>query len=143
MPDQDRYTTGMAIRRAVLGDAHVDRAEVNQTPFDADFQRFITETAWGTVWARPGLERKTRHLLTIALLAALGKENELAMHIRATRNTGVTPEELKEVFLQVAVYAGVPAANAAFAIAKKVFAESGGFPGPGEGTVSGEKGSKE
>ncbi len=120
----DRYSTGMRIRRAVLGDAHVDRAEANQTPFDADFQRFITETAWGTVWARPGLERKTRHLLTIAILAALGKENELAMHLSATRNTGVTQEEIKEVLLQVAVYAGVPAANSAFAVAKKVFSET-------------------
>ncbi len=122
-PPEDRYQTGMRIRRAVLGDAHVDRAEANQTPFDADFQRFITETAWGTIWARPGLERKTRHLLTIAILAALGKENELAMHLRATRNTGVTPEEIKEVLLQVAVYAGVPAANSAFAVAKKVLSE--------------------
>ncbi len=128
MPDdentlEDRYRMGMRIRRAVLGDAHVDRAEASQTPFDADFQHFITETAWGTIWARPGLERKTRHLLTIAILAALGKENELAMHLHATRNTGVTPEEIKEALLQVAVYAGVPAANSAFAIAKKVFSE--------------------
>jgi 4-carboxymuconolactone decarboxylase len=122
MPE-DRYKTGIAIRRAVLGDAHVDRAEANKTAFDADFQRFITETAWGDVWARPGLERKVRHLLTIAMLAALGKENELALHLRATRNTGITPEEVKEVFLQVAIYAGVPAANTAFAIAKKVFEE--------------------
>jgi 4-carboxymuconolactone decarboxylase len=122
MPE-DKYRTGTAIRRAVLGDGHVDRAEANKTAFDADFQRFITETAWGDVWARPGLERKIRHLMTIAMLAALGKENELALHLRATRNTGVTPEEVKEVFLQVAVYAGVPAANTAFAIAKKVFGE--------------------
>ncbi len=122
MPD-DPYDTGMAIRRAVLGDAYVERATASQTPFDADFQRFITETAWGTVWARPGLERKTRHLLTIAMLAALGKENELAAHIGATPNTGITPDEIKEVLLQVAVYAGVPAANAAFAIAKKVLSD--------------------
>ncbi len=114
----------MKIRRAVLGDAHVDRAEANKTPFDADFQQFITETAWGAVWSRPGLDRKTRHLLTIAMMAALGKEHELAMHIRATRNTGVTSEELKEVFLQVAIYAGVPAANTAMAIAKRVYAEA-------------------
>ncbi len=122
MPDNP-YTTGMRIRRAVLGDAHVDRAEASQTGFDADFQRFITETAWGMVWARPGLERKTRHMLTIAMLAALGRESELALHIRAARNTGITPDELKEVFLQVAVYAGVPAANSAYALAKKVLAE--------------------
>ena len=114
---------GMAIRRQVLGDAHVDRAEANKTPFDADFQRFITETAWGTVWSRPGLDRKTRHLITIAMVAALGREHELALHIRATPNTGVTPDEVKEVLLQVAVYAGVPAANTAVAIAKNVFGE--------------------
>lgn len=117
------YNKGMEIRRAVLGDAHVDRAEANKTAFDTDFQQFITETAWGTVWARPGLERKTRHLLTIAMLAALGKEHELAMHIRATPNTGVTAEEVKEVCLQVAVYAGVPAANTAVSIARNVFDE--------------------
>ena len=98
----DKFEQGMQVRRAVLGDAHVDRAEANKTDFDADFQQFITETAWGSVWARPGLERKTRHLLTIGLLAVLGKEAELAMHVRATRNTGVTPDEVKEVLLQVA-----------------------------------------
>ena len=97
-----------------------------KTPFDADFQRFITETAWGSVWARPGLDHRTRHLVTLAMLAALGKEHELAMHIRATQNTGVTQEELKEVFMQVAVYAGVPAANTAFSIAKSVYAEISG-----------------
>lgn len=122
MPD-DKYADGMRVRREVLGDSYVDRAVENQTLFDADFQRFITETAWGDVWARPGLDRKTRHLLTLVMLAALGRENELAMHIRATRNTGVTPDEIKEAFLQVAVYAGVPTANSAFAIAKRVFAE--------------------
>ncbi len=118
-----RYKQGMAVRRAVLGDAHVDRAQAAQTDLDADFQRYITETAWGAVWSRPGLDRATRHMLTIAMLAALGREHELALHIRATRNTGVTPEQLKEVFLQVAVYAGVPAANSAFAVAKRVYAE--------------------
>lgn len=119
----DKFEKGTKIRREVLGDRHVDRAEANKTSFDADFQRFITETAWGSVWTRPGLDRKTRHLLTIALLAALGKENELAIHIRSTENTGVTPEAVKEALLQVAVYAGVPAANSAFAIAKEVYAE--------------------
>jgi 4-carboxymuconolactone decarboxylase len=123
MTDQ-KFEQGMQVRRAVLGDAHVDRAEANKTDFDADFQRFITETAWGSVWARPGLARKTRHLLTIGLLAALGQEQELAMHIRATANTEVTPDEVKEVLLQVAVYAGIPAANSATAIAKKVYAEN-------------------
>ncbi|MDX1412596.1 MAG: 4-carboxymuconolactone decarboxylase [Candidatus Promineifilaceae bacterium] len=121
--DGNRFQNGMEVRRLVLGDAHVERAEANKTSFDADFQQFITETAWGTVWTRPGLERKTRHLLTIGMLAALGKEHELAMHVRATKNTGVTPEELKEVFLQVAIYAGVPAANTAMNIAKRVFVE--------------------
>lgn len=118
----DRYERGMQVRREVLGDAHVDRAEANKTPFDGDFQRFITETAWGSVWARPGLDRRTRHLITIAMLAALGKEHELALHIRATQHTGVTADDVREVFHQVAIYAGVPAANSAFRIAKQVYA---------------------
>jgi 4-carboxymuconolactone decarboxylase len=113
----------MAMRKAVLGAEHVARAEANKTEFDADFQRIITEGAWGTIWTRPGLDKKTRHLLTLAMLASLGKSEELAMHIRATRNTVVTPRELREVLLQVSVYAGVPAANSAFAIAKKVYEE--------------------
>jgi 4-carboxymuconolactone decarboxylase len=120
----EKYEQGMKVRREVLGDAYVDRAEANKTSFDVDLQRFITETAWGTVWSRPGLDRRTRHLVTIALLAALGRENELAAHIRATENTGVTPEDLKEVILQVAVYAGVPAAHSAAAVAKEVLAKS-------------------
>ena len=120
----DRFETGMAVRRAVLGDAHVDRAEARKTPFDADFQRFITEGAWGSVWSRPGLDRRTRSLLTVALLAALGHDEELAMHIRATRNTGATPDDIKEALLHVAVYAGVPAANTAIRIAKQVYAEA-------------------
>lgn len=123
MSTNDTFERGMKIRRAVLGDAHVDRAQANTTEFDADWQRFITETAWGTLWAREGLDRKTRHLLTIALLAALGQENELAMHLRAIKNTGVTQDQVKEILLHVGVYAGVPRANAAFAIAKRVFGE--------------------
>ena len=119
----DRFEKGMAMRKSVLGAEHVARAEANKTEFDADFQRYITEGAWGSIWTRPGLDKRTRHLLTIALLTALGKHDELGMHIRATRNTGVTPEEVREVFLQVAVYAGVPAANSAFAIAKRVYKE--------------------
>jgi 4-carboxymuconolactone decarboxylase len=119
----NRFERGMKVRREVLGDRHVDQAEASQTAFDADFQRFITEFAWGDVWSRPHLDRRTRHLITLAVLAALGRPAELAMHIRATQNTGVTPDDLKEVFLQIAVYAGVPAANAAFAIAKNVFSE--------------------
>lgn len=117
----ERFEQGTQMRRSVLGDAHVDRSEANQTDFDADFQKFITETAWGNVWLRPGLERKTRHMLTLAILATLGQEKELALHIRATKNTGVTADELKEILLQVAVYAGVPAANSAFAVAKEVY----------------------
>ena len=119
----EKYEKGMQIRKSVLGEDHVNRAEANKSDFDADFQRLITEVAWGSVWSRPGLNRKTRHLLTIAMLAALGNHEELAMHIRATGNTGVTPEEVKEVLLQVAVYAGIPAANAAVAIAKRVYGE--------------------
>jgi 4-carboxymuconolactone decarboxylase len=119
----DRFKEGMAMRKAVLGAEHVARAEANKTDFDADYQRYITESAWGSIWTRPGLDKKTRHLLTIAMLAALGKQDELAMHIRATRNTGVTADEVKEVFLQVSVYAGLPAANGAFALAKRVLKE--------------------
>jgi len=122
----DRYKRGMEIRKSVLGEVHVERAEANKTDFDADFQRFITETAWGSVWVRPGLEIKTRQLLAMAMLAALGKHEELALHVRATRNTGVTREEIKEALLQVAVYAGIPAANSAFAVAKRVYAEMDG-----------------
>lgn len=122
MPDE-KYQKGMQIRKSVLGKDHVQAAEAGKTDFDADFQRLITETAWGSVWSRPGLDRKTRHLLTIAMLATLGNREELAMHIRATRNTGVTRQDVKEVLLQVAVYAGIPAANAAMAIAKRFFAD--------------------
>jgi 4-carboxymuconolactone decarboxylase len=124
--NEDKFEQGMKVRRAVLGDAHVERAEKNKTDFDGDFQQYIVESAWGSVWARPGLDKKTRHLLTIAMLAALGQEHELSPHLRATPNTGVTRDELKEVFLQVAVYSGVPAANSAIAVAKKVFAEMDG-----------------
>ena len=122
MLDQ-RYEKGMQIRKSVLGEDHVQRAEADKSDFDADFQRFITETAWGSVWARPGLKIRTRQLLTIAMLAALGKHEELALHVWATRNTGVTREEVKEALLQVAVYAGIPAANSAVAVAKRVYAE--------------------
>jgi 4-carboxymuconolactone decarboxylase len=122
MADQ-AFARGMEIRRAVLGDAHVDRAEANKTEFDADFQRMIVDFAWGTVWAGDEIDRTTRHLITIAILAALGKEHELALHLRATQNTGVTPTQLKAALHQVAVYAGIPAANTAFGIAKKVLAE--------------------
>ena len=119
----DLHSRGMKVRRSVLGDAHVNRAEQRKTAFDADFQRMITEMAWGSVWSRAGLDKRTRSLLTIALLAALGHHEELAMHIRATRNTGASEADVKEVLLQVAIYAGVPSANSAIAIAKKVYAE--------------------
>lgn len=119
----DRFEQGMAVRRSVLGDAHVDRAESNKTPFDEDFQRYITENAWGSVWTRPGLDKPTRSLLTLALLAAQGHWGEFAMHIRATRNTGATADAIKEMLLHVAVYAGVPAANHGFAIAKEIYKE--------------------
>lgn len=121
----EQYEKGMKVRREVLGDEHVDRSLANQTAFDADFQRYITEMAWGAVWTRDGLDRQTRHMLTIAILAALGREHELALHLRATANTGVTPAQIAEVFQQVAVYAGVPAANSAFGVAKQVYAELG------------------
>lgn len=123
-----RFETGMKTRRAVLGDAHVDRAEAAKTPFDEDFQRFITEGAWGSVWSRPGLSRRERSLLTITLLAALGHDDELAMHLRATDNTGASAEDVKEALLHVAVYAGVPAANRAIRIAKDVFGSLDGRP---------------
>ena len=121
----DRFDAGMRVRRAVLGDEHVDRAVANQTPFDAPFQRFITEVAWGSVWARDGLDTRTRSLITIALLAALGRREELELHLRATRNTGTTPEEIREALLHVAVYAGIPAANSAFALARSILATDG------------------
>jgi 4-carboxymuconolactone decarboxylase len=121
-----KYEKGMRIRRSVLGNDHVERAEAGKSDFDVDFQRLITETAWGSVWARTGLDKKTRHLLTIAMLATLGHHEELAMHIRATTNTGVSRDDVKEVLLQVAVYAGIPAANAAFAVAKRVYREMEG-----------------
>ena len=120
---EEIFEKGMAVRRAVLGAEYVARAEAGKTDFDADFQRYVTEHAWGAVWTRPGLEKRIRSMLTIAMLASLGRFEELGAHICATRNTGVTREEVKEILLQVAVYAGAPAANAAFAVAKKIYQE--------------------
>ena len=117
------YEAGLAVRRRVLGDAHVNRSLKNATAFDDDFQELVTRHAWGDIWTRPGLDHRTRSLITIALLAAGGRDEELKLHVRATRNTGATVEEVKEVLLQVAVYAGVPAANSAVRIAKAVFEE--------------------
>jgi 3-oxoadipate enol-lactonase / 4-carboxymuconolactone decarboxylase len=116
------FQSGLANRKSVLGEAHVERSLANATDFTSDFQTFITQQAWGSIWTRPGLERKARSMLTIAMLAALGSE-ELKLHIHATRNTGVTRDEVKEILLQVAVYAGVPAANSAFHLASQVYAE--------------------
>ena len=121
-----RYRTGLAVRRSVLGDRHVDRAEVAATDFDQPFQELITEAAWGTVWARPGLSKRERSIVTLALLAALGHDEEVALHVRATANTGATRDDICEAFLHVAIYAGVPAANRAFKIAKEVFAQMDG-----------------
>jgi 4-carboxymuconolactone decarboxylase len=119
--DNEQYKKGMEIRRSVLGNAHVDKAEANKTDFDKDFQEYITNNAWGAVWSRPGLTTRERSLITIALLAALGHEEELAMHIKATKNTGATENDVKEVLLHTAVYAGVPVANGAIKIAKEIF----------------------
>ena len=128
------YDRGMATRRRVLGDAHVDRAEACKTGFDDDFQRFITEGAWGSVWSRPGLTPRERSLITLALLAAGGHHEEVAMHTRATANTGATPDDLKEVLLHVAVYAGVPVANEAIRVVKQTLEDSGRLdPAAGDG----------
>jgi 4-carboxymuconolactone decarboxylase len=113
---------GMAVRREVLGDAHVDRAVAATTAFTAPFQEFITRSAWGQVWSRDGLDRRTRSCVTLALLTALQCHDELAMHVRAARRNGLSPDEIGEVLLHTAVYAGVPAANAAFKIAEAVLA---------------------
>lgn len=121
----DRLAAGMAIRRSVLGSAHVDRAEAAKTPFDADFQTFITEGAWGSLWSRPGLTLRERSMVTLALLAALGHHEEVAMHTRAARNTGTTLDDIKEALLHVAVYGGVPAANTAIRIVKDTIAKEG------------------
>src|ERR1700692_3007625 len=120
MAEESRFDIGMQVRKEVLGSEHVERAQARITDFDADFQRYITEMAWGSVWARPDLDRRTRSLVTIAILAALGRE-ELVVHLRASQNIGVDRHEIAEMLMHVAVYAGVPAANHAFALAKQVF----------------------
>ena len=127
MPDikSDRYQQGMETRRKVLGDAHVDGAEAAKTEFDEPFQDMITEAAWGHVWSRPQWSDRERSIVTIALLAALGHDDEVAMHIRATANTGASREDVCEALMHVAIYAGVPAANHAIKIAKQTFAEMG------------------
>ena len=132
MDDQRRRDQGMSVRRAVLGDDHVDRATAATTGFTADFQDLITRYAWGEIWARPGLDRRTRSCITLAMLAALSHDEELAMHVRAALRNGLGPAEINEVLLQVAVYAGVPAANRAFRVAQRVIdSEAPGDP-PGQ-----------
>jgi len=116
----DVYDDGMHVRREVLGDTHVDRAEAGKTPFDADFQELITRYAWGSVWTRPGLDRRSRSVATLTALLALGHWEEFAMHVRAARRNGLTTEEVAEVILQSAIYCGVPVANHGFAVAKEV-----------------------
>lgn len=119
----DPFEAGMQVRKQVLGEEHVARALAGVTDLDRDFQTFITRTAWGGIWTRPGLDRRTRSLLTIAMMASLGHEDELKLHLRASKNTGARPADVAEALLQVAIYAGVPAANAAFRAAKEIFAE--------------------
>jgi len=121
----DRFDTGMKTRRAVLGDAHVDRAEADKSDFDAPFQQMITEGAWGTLWADKSLSNRERSMLTLSLLAATGNFEEIPMHIRATTNTGASPQDVLQAFMHVAVYAGVPKANHAIKLAKQTYAEMG------------------
>ncbi len=123
MDDSSRREQGMKVRRAVLGDAHVDRTLAKRTEFNGDFQDFITRYAWGEVWSRPGLPRHTRSLVTLALMVALNRGDEFRMHVRAAFNNGVTRDEIKELLLHCALYAGLPAANAAYHLAEDVFAE--------------------
>ena len=133
MDDTERRAQGMSVRREVLGDAHVDRAVAGTTAVTADFQDFITRYAWGEVWSRGGLSRAERSMVTLTALVVLRQDEELAMHLRAARRNGLTPEQISEVLLHTAVYAGVPAANRAFAVASRVLAEEGqatdGIPG--------------
>lgn len=123
MHEDERYQAGLRERRRVLGDAHVERSLATRTEFTDEFQALITRYAWGTIWPRDGLPAHTRSLLTLAMMVALGHDEEFKLHVRAARNNGVTPEQIKEVLLQAAVYCGVPAANHAFALAKPILEE--------------------
>jgi len=123
MDESERYEEGMHMRRVVLGDLHVDRAEAAKNSFDEEFQNLITRLAWGEIWTRPGLSPHTRSLLTIGLMVALNRGDELCLHLRAAANNGVNPDEIREVLLHCAVYCGVPAANAAFHAAKEILNE--------------------
>ena len=125
MDDAGRYDAGMKVRREVLGDAHVDRATAGATSFTEDFQNLITRYAWGDIWTRPGLDRRTRSAITLAMLATLHHDGELGLHVRAALRNGLTAEEIREVLLQVGIYAGVPAANRAFAVAQQVLVDEG------------------
>lgn len=125
MDDREHHDSGMRVRRSVLGDEHVDKAEASKNSLDAEFQDLITRYVWGEIWTRPGLPRHTRSLLTIGLMVAMNRGEELRLHLRAARNNGVSADEIREVLLHCAVYCGVPAANAAFHAAKEVFAQSG------------------
>ncbi|MBB5827385.1 4-carboxymuconolactone decarboxylase [Micromonospora carbonacea] len=126
MNDRERHDAGMTVRREVLGDAHVDRAIAGTDAFTADFQDFITRYAWGEVWTRPGLDRRARSCVTLAVLAALHHDEELALHVRAALRNGLSPQEVAEVLLQVGVYAGVPAANRAFRVAREALRQEPG-----------------
>ncbi len=123
MDERELHDKGMTVRRAVLGDAHVDRTQTRKSAFNAEFQELITRYAWGEIWTRPGLPRHTRSLITIAMMVALNRTDEFKLHVRAAYNNGVTKEEIKEVLLQCAIYCGVPAANSAFHMAEDVFAQ--------------------
>ncbi len=123
MDERERLDKGMGVRRAVLGDAHVDRTIAKRTPFNEEFQELITRYAWGEIWTRPGLPRHTRSLITVAMMVALNRTDEFRLHVRAAFNNGVTREEIKEVLLQTAIYCGVPAANTAFHLAEEVLAQ--------------------
>ncbi len=124
MNERDRHKKGMKVRKQVLGKAHVERAEARKNTFNQDFQDLITRYAWGEIWTRPGLTRKTRSLITIAMMVALNRTEELRLHLRASANTGASRDDIREVLLQAAIYCGVPAANHAFHVAEEVFAES-------------------
>jgi 4-carboxymuconolactone decarboxylase len=137
MDDAERHEAGMAVRRAVLGDAWVDRARETSNEFTEDFQDFITRYAWGEIWSRPGLDRRIRSFVTLALLAGLGRAEELPLHVRGALNNGLTPDEIKETLLHVAVYAGVPAANHAFAVARRTLDEIAAEDGGPGGSPSG------
>ena len=125
MDEKQRYEAGMQVRRAVLGEAHVDHSLKHLTPFNQEFQEMITRHAWGDIWTRPGLSRHTRSLITIAMLIGMNREGELKLHLRAAKNNGVTREEIKEVLMQSAIYCGIPASNATFHLAESVWDELG------------------